>query len=303
MDTARNPKWDKVLGILAMICKVILAVVILFGVDYIVAFSMLFLRINYTYYVGTFYFISGVLAAVLLYIFSRVEGQMHEKKRANLIRFNKPGISGVVSGIVIAFAILGFVTFYMYIVNLLSVVQEDVSEAVEQYKDQVEAYKPEIVYPVWDQLLYAFTLTFIVPISEEFTFRGIIYGAINRKLNAAWAIVLSALVFGLMHGVSVHIGYALAAGLIIGLAYYAFDSIFVCMVIHSVFNFFGSAVYIVGDSLGVKRNQIPGFFTLQLLMFIPAAMILGYSVLKRRDINRQKKLEAEAEEVAASEQA
>ena len=303
METARNPKWDKVLGILAMICKVILAVVILFGVDYIVAFSMLFLKINYTYYIGTFYFISGVLAAVLLYIFSRVEGQMNEGKRANLIRFNKPGISGVISGIVIAFAILGFVTFYMYIVNILSVVQEEVNEAVEQYRDQVEAYKPEIVYPVWDQLLYAFTLTFIVPISEEFTFRGIIYGAINRKLNAAWAVVLSAVVFGLMHGVSVHIGYALAAGLIIGLAYYAFDSIFVCMVIHSVFNFFGSAIYIVGDSLGVKRNQIPGFFTLQILMFIPAAMILGYSVLKRRDINRQKKLEAEAEEVAASEQA
>ena len=291
--------WNKILGILAVICKIVLAIVILFGADYIVAFTMLFLKINYTYYVGSFYFISAIIAAVLLYIFSRVEGRMHENKKANLIRFNKPGFSGVVSGIVIAFAILGFVTFYMYIVNIMSVVQEGVSDAVEKYKDSVEAYKPEVVYPVWDQLLYAFTLTFLVPISEEFTFRGIIYGAINRKLNAAWAVILSAVIFGFMHGVSVHIGYALAAGLIIGLAYYAFDSIFVSMVIHSVFNFFGSAVYIIGDSLGVKREQIPGFFTLQILMFLPAGMILGYQVLKRRDINRARL----AEEVDSGEQA
>jgi hypothetical protein len=193
----------------------------------------------------------------------------------------------------------------MYIVNIMTVM-DDVSEAVEKYKDSVEAYKPEVIYPVWDQLLYAFTLTFLVPISEEFTFRGIVYGAINRKLNGAWAIVLSALVFGVMHGVSIHIGYAFAAGLIIGLAYYAFDSIFVCMVIHSVFNFFGSAIFIVGDALGVKRDQIPGFFTLQIMMFIPASMILGYSVLKRRDINRQKNLvvfgRENSEEVASSEQ-
>jgi len=299
LDTARSPVWNKILGILAVICKIVLAIVILFGADYIVAFAMLFLKINYTYYVGSFYFISAIIAAVLLYIYSRVEGRMHENKKANLIRFNKPGFSGVVSGIVIAFAILGFVTFYMYIVNIMSVVQEDLSEAVEKYKDSVEAYKPEVVYPVWDQLLYAFTLTFLVPISEEFTFRGIIYGAINRKLNAAWAVILSAVIFGFMHGVSVHIGYALAAGLIIGLAYYAFDSIFVSMVIHSVFNFFGSAVYIIGDSLGVKREQIPGFFTLQILMFLPAGMILGYQVLKRRDINRARL----AEEVDSGEQA
>ena len=71
------------------------------------------------------------------------------------------------------------------------------------------------------------------------------------------------------------------------------------MVIHSVFNFFGSAVYIIGDSLGVKREQIPGFFTLQILMFLPAGMILGYQVLKRRDINRARL----AEEVDSGEQA
>ena len=297
---------SKAAGIAGAVIKSLIAIIILFGADYAVAYAMYFCKMNYRQYPGVFYVASSVIALVILYFFAKLEGEYTtlkansktnssgnnvnpelSNKKPNLIRFSNPGGMGIIAGCVIAFALIGFVSLYMYIADILSTYEEAISEAYEKYTEQVEVYKPAIVYPVWDQLLYAFSITFLVPIAEEFTFRGIIYGAFNRRLNAAWSIIISSTIFGLLHGVSIHIGYALVSGVVMGLAYYAFDSIAVPIVIHGVFNLFGSAVYIVADALKISRTTLPNIFTLEFMMMIPAALLLGYKISERRRINRE----------------
>lgn len=51
----------------------------------------------------------------------------------------------------------------------------------------------------YEMLLAFFTLVVLAPICEEFLFRGYLYGRVRKYYNALWTIVLTSLVFGLMH--------------------------------------------------------------------------------------------------------
>ncbi len=51
----------------------------------------------------------------------------------------------------------------------------------------------------YEILLAFFTLVVLAPICEEFLFRGYLYGKVRRYYNAFWTIILTSLVFGLMH--------------------------------------------------------------------------------------------------------
>ena len=273
-------------GIFTALLKAAAGVAILIASDYIVAFSMYYMKIDSYYYNGLYATLSSVITIVGLFIFSRVEGQIFNKRKSNLIRFKKPTGVEVVTALLVAFALLMIVTVYMLIARLISEYQTVVKEAVQQYDESIETYKPAIVYPAWDQLLYVFAITILIPVAEEFTFRGVVYGAVNRRLNGAWAIGISAGVFGILHGLSVHIGYALISGVLIGLAYYAFDSIFVTIIIHAVFNFFGSGIYYLADVLRINRNDIPTAFTLELILTLPALALLFTAVGNRMKQNK-----------------
>ncbi|WP_260763907.1 CPBP family intramembrane glutamic endopeptidase [Candidatus Mycosynbacter amalyticus] len=51
----------------------------------------------------------------------------------------------------------------------------------------------------YEMLLAFFTLVVLAPICEEFLFRGYLYGRVRKYYSALWAVVLTSLVFGLMH--------------------------------------------------------------------------------------------------------
>lgn len=51
----------------------------------------------------------------------------------------------------------------------------------------------------YEMLLAFFTLVVLAPICEELLFRGYLYGRVRKYYNAVWTIVLTSLVFGLMH--------------------------------------------------------------------------------------------------------
>jgi len=51
---------------------------------------------------------------------------------------------------------------------------------------------------------------------EEFAFRGVILGALNKRFNSKVAIIVSAIIFGLVHGNLVQIPFAFLMGLVFG---------------------------------------------------------------------------------------
>lgn len=72
---------------------------------------------------------------------------------------------------------------------------------------------------------------------EEFLHRGIVMRNVGKETNYKIAIIVSSVLFGLMHLNIEQVFYATVLGLIIGFVGAATDSIFPCMILHFVNNF------------------------------------------------------------------
>ena len=84
--------------------------------------------------------------------------------------------------------------------------------------------------------LLSFIATAIVPaIVEEFACRGIMIG-ILKKYGEGFAVISSAVIFGIMHGNFEQIPFATMVGLILGYIYVKTGSIWTCMAVHCVNN-------------------------------------------------------------------
>ncbi|WP_231443708.1 CPBP family intramembrane glutamic endopeptidase [Brevibacterium zhoupengii] len=57
----------------------------------------------------------------------------------------------------------------------------------------------------------------ITPFWEELFFRGLIFGFVRDRLGTTWAVVISAVIFALCHGVPILLPYMLALGLCLAL--------------------------------------------------------------------------------------
>lgn len=208
-------------------------------------------NIDYEKYTGTFDLIYAVIAIALLLWFSKVSRLFYLDHKSGLL-IKKPAKIEVFLTIVIALGLLGIVTVYMVVVTniaeqLSNTGSEVVAEQLEQYEASVDRYTNvavEIV-PVFDKFLNYFSVAILIPIAEEILFRGIILGHFLKRYPAIVAIIISAVIFGVMHGISIHIGYALISGLVIGSVYYFTQNIMMTSIIHMIFNFFGGTLSLI----------------------------------------------------------
>ena len=92
------------------------------------------------------------------------------------------------------------------------------------------------------------TLT-IVPIYEELIFRRIIYDDTKKLFNAKIAALVSSILFGLIH---LHGGYmkiiaTMAGGLLSAYCYEKTQSLYACILLHSLNNFMAGVIYTLLD--------------------------------------------------------
>lgn len=74
------------------------------------------------------------------------------------------------------------------------------------------------------------------PILEEVLFRGVIFESCRERLGKGGAVLLSALLFGLIHGIPVQIVNAFVVGLILGYIYLRTRSLISVIVLHAINN-------------------------------------------------------------------
>ena len=91
------------------------------------------------------------------------------------------------------------------------------------------------VYPLWTMLLLVGA---IGPVCEEFICRGYIYGCLRRSGHPIGAIVLSALIFGLIHLNLNQAAYATLVGVFLALLVRASGSLVPALAAHMAFNSF-----------------------------------------------------------------
>jgi membrane protease YdiL (CAAX protease family) len=71
------------------------------------------------------------------------------------------------------------------------------------------------------------------PVLEEIGFRGILLDGLLKSRCRPWlAILVTALIFALLHGIGVHFVVSLVFGIILGWLYWRTGSIILCMIIH-----------------------------------------------------------------------
>ena len=273
----------------------LIGVSITFGAQFLAVFGLYFTGFDYLTYEGTYLLTYGVIAFLILPWFIKATAKCYSDKKSGL-QFKVPKANEVLIVCAFAFGLLGIVSMYMLLVTFLSEHMNTVKDELEVYSETIDRFTevtPEEV-PVFDQILDYITSVLVIPVVEELVFRGVILGQFRKAYSGWFSIAISAVVFGLVHGISVHIGYAILCGILLGLVYYLTSNLVLTIIIHVIFNFFGGALPVIFDSgltpvPAETANRISGFISVFSLYMVPAVVFvlaiffLRYKNAKKKD--------------------
>lgn len=125
--------------------------------------------------------------------------------------------------------------------------------------------------------------TAVVPaLIEEFAFRGVVLGAL-RKYGDGFAIAMSALLFGLMHGNFTQVPFAIIAGTALGFICVVTGSIWPSVILHFCNNFI-SVVYGVAVAAAGTRSVLVSSVITYGIIFIGAAAFVVYLIRNKNGL-------------------
>ena len=253
------------------------------GTQFVVADIMYFTKIDYTKYQGVYSILYALIGIGALLFFATISRFFYSDRNSG-IHYGRPTAMNIFIVIIIALGLLGLVNVYMIVANRIADMMKEgvVAEEMEKYSESVDRYsgvEAETV-PMADKLLYYVSTVLLVPLAEEILFRGLILGTFIKKYPVIVSIIISALIFGICHGISIHIGYAFMAGIIIGCVYCFTNNLFYSYLIHLIFNFFGGTLtmiltdgwFEISDSLRDRISATP--FLVEILMIVPCLILL-----------------------------
>lgn len=112
----------------------------------------------------------------------------------------------------------------------------------------------------------------VTGIAEELVFRGMILKYLKRVIPSWAAVIISAVVFGLVHGSLLSMIYATVVGLVLGTLYVKFDSIIPAIICHVFFNSMSSLLTLIPPDNGMINfalyiTSIPVIFYLAKSLF------------------------------------
>ncbi|MCR5529174.1 MAG: CPBP family intramembrane metalloprotease [Saccharofermentans sp.] len=254
--------------------KAIGAVVIMMMAQVMAIFGVALLGFDLDAYDGTSTFIYTILAIPLLVLYLKLITPRGKPMFMN----DKLNTAQIVFVVVMAFGLMGIVTVYLIAANGIAELFESVAGEMEKYSESVDRYS-EIAaadIPVFDHILNFIGVCILVPITEELTFRAGVLNVLLKRYHPIAAVLISAFIFGSLHGISIHIGYALIAGFFLGWVYFYTKSIKSTVLMHMLFNLFGSGIQtlldsgIFGDASAVIDAYSSFSLLLEFALMIPA---------------------------------
>lgn len=150
--------------------------------------------------------------------------------------------------------------------------------------------------PVWYTVL---SMVIIAPLFEEFLMRGVVLSG-HRNQGTAWAVIMSGLIFGLMHGDFLRFFPTGVLGMFLAIVVLGSDSWWLAVVYHAVHNAFASTgiidTYVL--QLPWELNLMPATDTAEGMMMyglyttgLTIAAIIFTALILRSFIKRIPKLE------------
>jgi membrane protease YdiL (CAAX protease family) len=117
-----------------------------------------------------------------------------------------------------------------FVTGIMNLTQKYFGQLFTDYANQIDRLTSGNI------ILVLFLMTIIAPITEELVFRGMILHMSNRFLTFWGANILQAMLFGVYHQNIIQGIYAAALGLLLGIVYRKFRSIFASIFLHMVIN-------------------------------------------------------------------
>ena len=120
----------------------------------------------------------------------------------------------------------------------------------------------------FDAIFVIFVVSIVPAVSEEIMFRGFIQSSFELKLRARWAIVITAVFFGLYHFNPYGLVPLIILGLYFGFAAYMSRSIFVPMILHFTNNFIAIIMYFIIGDKDLVDSSASGVLDIRISFFL-----------------------------------
>lgn len=203
--------------------------------------------------------ISGILTVLILYLVFK----LRKKQVKQEWKLNKFKAKNVAFASVIAFSFSFLFALCTYNISMENSLM--ISKSVGYYNG---------TSPLLGTALMIANLLVIAPVTEEIALRGIVYTRVEKSTNTVTAIIVSSILFGLMHftagGIVLVIGAMLMA-LVFGYIFYKFQSLWVCIIAHAVANF--------PDFILYNKPNISGVMFWGLIVFFVCLFTVGLTVI------------------------
>lgn len=196
--------------------------------------------------VGIFY---TVFAVGLPFFLADRALKKHQFKKENT--FTAPKLNAKTL-LIILLSIFGCLAA-MYVTNIITIL-------FESFGLYFSSSDEPVIKSVTDIIAMFLGTAIIPPLVEEFAMRKVVMQPL-RKYGNTFAIVTSAILFGIFHGTPSQIPFAFLSGLFLGYAVIATNSIWTGVVIHSVVNGLSCSYYAIlyftnGDTADMIYNVI-----------------------------------------------
>lgn len=110
----------------------------------------------------------------------------------------------------------------------------------------------------------------VAPIVEEVVFRGLILSRLKKSMNVWVAIVISSLLFALLHGQLLWIIYTFFLGMLLAIIAEHFNTIGASIILHMAFNLVG----VFGDKINIEKWQMLLIVAVSLVIMIAMLYII-----------------------------
>lgn len=124
-------------------------------------------------------------------------------------------------------------------------------------------------------LIYFIIIAVVPPLFEEFVFRGVVLGRL-RRFGDGFAILASALLFGLFHGNFIQIPFAFLVGLVLGFVVVRTNNLWVAIAIHFINNAFAVSMEFLSryaENIYLTANNL--FFLCMCVLGLLSAILLS----------------------------
>lgn len=128
-------------------------------------------------------------------------------------------------------------------------------------------------------VIFLLYLTLIGPFFEELLVRGVLTNAL-APLGRGYAIVVSSVIFGLMHGSLQMLFYTTALGMALGYIAYATGSLFAPTIMHMAFNSIAGVMAVL--SANSESSEVFSAFYVMFLLVIIILTIAGFGAFIKR---------------------